>query len=90
MILSRRDLRRGVLYVRRRRKPADNPAMAVLQGPASVPAGSTFSVQWKGPDSRGDYIAIAEKDSKDLSHRDYAYTKKGNPADFTAPGKVGD
>ncbi len=68
----------------------EDPGTAVLQGPASVPAGSTFSVQWEGPDSRGDYIAIAEKDSKDLSHRDYAYTKKGNPADFTAPGKVGD
>ena len=68
----------------------EDPGTAVLKGPASVPAGSTFSVQWKGPDSRGDYIAIAEKDSKDLSHRDYTYTKKGNPADFTAPGKVGD
>jgi Ca-activated chloride channel family protein len=68
----------------------EDPGTAVLKGPASVPAGSTFSVQWEGPDSRGDYIAIAVKDSKDLSHKDYTYTKKGNPADFTAPGIVGD
>ena len=68
----------------------EDPGTAVLKGPASVPAGSTFTVQWEGPDSRGDYIAIAEKGSKDLSHRDYTYTKKGNPADFTAPGEVGD
>jgi len=68
----------------------EDPGTAVLEGPASVPAGSAFSVKWEGPDSRGDYIAIAEMDSKDLSHKDYRYTKKGNPADFTAPGKVGD
>jgi len=68
----------------------EDPGTAVLEGPASVPAGSAFSVQWEGPDSRGDYIAIAEKGSKDLNYRDYRYTKKGNPADFTAPGKVGE
>ena len=68
----------------------EDPGTAVLEGPASVPAGSAFSVQWEGPDSRGDYIAIAEKGSKDLSHKDYTYTKKGNPAGFTAPGEVGD
>ena len=67
----------------------EDPGTAVLEGPASVPAGSTFSVQWEGPDSRGDYIAIAEKGSKDLNYKDYRYTKKGNPADFTATGKVG-
>ncbi len=68
----------------------EDPGTAVLEGPPSVPAGSAFSVQWEGPDSRGDYIAVAEKSSKDLSHKDYTYTKKGNPAGFTAPGEVGD
>ena len=68
----------------------ENPGTAELKGPESVPAGAVFSVQWKGPDSRGDYISIAEKASKDLEHKEYAYTKRGNPADITAPGKVGD
>jgi Ca-activated chloride channel family protein len=68
----------------------EDPGTAVLKGPDSTPAGSAFKVQWEGPDSRGDYIAIAEKDAKDLHHKDYTYTKKGNPADFTAPGEVGD
>ena len=68
----------------------EDPGMAVLKGPASVPAGSAFKVQWEGPDSRGDYIAISEKGAKDLHHKDYTYTKRGNPADFTAPGEVGD
>jgi Ca-activated chloride channel family protein len=68
----------------------ENPGTAELKGPESVPAGAAFSVQWKGPDSRGDYISIAEKASKDLEHKEYAYTKRGNPSDITAPGKVGD
>jgi Ca-activated chloride channel family protein len=67
----------------------EDPGKAVLNGPAKVVAGSAFSVQWEGPNSRGDYIAIAEKDSEDQSYRDYAYTKKGNPADLSAPGKTG-
>jgi Ca-activated chloride channel family protein len=67
----------------------EDPGTAVLKGPESVPAGSTFSVQWEGPDSRGDYIAIAEKDSKDLSHKDYTYTKKGSPLKLRAPSDPG-
>jgi Ca-activated chloride channel family protein len=67
----------------------EDPGTAVLKGPASVPAGSAFEVQWEGPDSRGDFIAISEKGAKDGHHKDYTYTKKGNPADFTAPGDVG-
>ena len=68
----------------------EEPGTAVLKGPASVPVGSAFTVQWTGPDSRNDYIAIAEKGSKALSYKDYTYTQKGNPAAFTAPGEVGD
>ena len=68
----------------------EDPGTATLAGPPSVPAGSAFKVQWKGPDSRGDFIAIVEKGSKELHYRDYTYTKKGNPADFLAPGDVGD
>ncbi len=66
-----------------------DPGTAELKAPAKVPAGSDFSVQWKGPDSRGDYITVVEKKSRDLDHVDYAYTKRGNPSGFTAPGKTG-
>ena len=68
----------------------ENPGTAELKGPESVPAGAAFSVQWKGPNSLGDFITIAEKASEDLEYLEYAYTKRGNPADITAPGKVGD
>ena len=68
----------------------EDPGTASLSAPTAVPAGSDFKVQWEGPDSRGDYVAIAEKDSKDNRYRDYVYTKKGNPLAFVAPGEVGD
>ncbi len=68
----------------------EDPGTATLSGPASVPAGSEFKVNWEGPDSQRDYIAVAEKGTKDLHHRDYTYTKRGNPAEFVAPGDVGD
>ncbi|MFZ1983578.1 MAG: VWA domain-containing protein [Desulfatitalea sp.] len=68
----------------------ENPGAATLQGPAGVPVGSAFTVRWQGPDSRDDYIAIAEKRSQELSYADYSYTKRGNPVDLTAPGKEGE
>jgi Ca-activated chloride channel family protein len=68
----------------------EDPGTAQLTGPASVPAGSTVTVQWDGPDSRNDYVGIAEKDAKTLQVKEYAYTKLGNPSVFPAPGKVGD
>ncbi len=68
----------------------EDPGSATLNGPASVPVGKEFQVQWQGPDSRNDYISISKKGSKDLRHIDYRYTKKGNPVDFVAPGDPGD
>ncbi len=67
----------------------EDPGTAKLIGPPSVPAGSSLSVQWEGPNSRDDFVTIAEKEAKDERHLDYAYTKLGNPSLFTAPGKVG-
>ena len=68
----------------------EDPGTAVLKGPASVPVGSAFTVQWKGPNSRGDLIAIVKKGEPNMRYADYAYTKRGNPAKLTAPGVVGD
>jgi len=68
----------------------EDPGTATLNAPPSVPAGSDFKVQWEGPDSRGDFIAIAEKGSRDNRYRNYTYTKMGDPAAFVAPGDVGD
>lgn len=67
----------------------EEPGEASLEGPAEVEAGSVFKVKWQGPDSRSDYITIVEKDAPDKVFRNYAYTKKGNPAVITALDKPG-
>ena len=67
----------------------NDPGKAMLTGPSSIPAGATFTVKWKGPDSRGDYIAIAQKGSGEISAEDLFHTKSGNPAKLVAPGEPG-
>jgi len=67
----------------------EDPGTAKVQGPPSVAAGSAFEVAWEGPNSRGDFIAIAVKGSKDQEYKDYAYTERGNPARIVAPGDPG-
>ena len=68
----------------------EDPGTAVLKGPASIPVGSAFTVQWEGPNSRGDLIAVVKKNQSGTRYEDYVYTKRGNPAKLTAPGVVGD
>ncbi len=67
----------------------EDPGTASLTAPEKVSAGSPFKVTWEGPDSKGDYIAISLKDTEDLDHREYRYTKMGNPVQFKAPGETG-
>ncbi len=67
----------------------EDPGKASLKGPATVAAGSVFKVGWEGPDSRGDYITIVEKDAPDRAYKNYAYTVTGNPVTITAAEKPG-
>ncbi len=66
------------------------PVSASLKAPASPPAGSKFKVDWTGPDTKGDYISLAEKGSEDSKHITYTYTYRGNPATLRAPDKTGE
>ncbi len=66
-----------------------DPGTASLKGPETVAAGSVFEVTWEGPDSRGDFIAIARQGSKDTEYLEYAYTIRGNPARIVSPGEPG-
>ncbi len=68
----------------------EDPGKAELKAPASVIAGAAFKVEWKGPDSRGDFISIARKSQKDHEYIDYVYSEKGNPAQLRVPGDPGD
>jgi Ca-activated chloride channel family protein len=84
-------LMKTVAKVKEPPKPVvEDPGKARLMGPAQVPAGQAFTVKWEGPDSKGDFVALAPKDPKDDNTLSYAYTKSGNPVRLTAPGDPGD
>ena len=55
---------------------------ATLRAPASVPAGSEFQVEWKGPDNKSDFISIVPKGADDRDYGNYAYTVRGNPLTY--------
>lgn len=69
--------------------PAPKLDPATIEAPENVAAGSVFEVKWDGPNNRGDYITILEKEAEDDRYGNYAYTFKGSPAELTAPIRPG-
>ena len=67
----------------------EQPPEAELSAPDEVMAGSWFKVEWTGPDSRNDYIALSSVGSPDTDHLSYAYTRRGSPAELRAPADPG-
>jgi len=61
-----------------------------VQGPAEAVAGSTFPVNWKGPNNAYDYITIVETGAREATSGNYEYTARGNPVKLLAPLKTGD
>lgn len=66
------------------------PFTVTLEAPDSVAAGTTFDVEWTGPNGPGDYITIVEAGAPDGSYLSYVYTAQGSPATLTAPDASGD
>lgn len=63
------------------------PVTASLIFPESVPAGSRFLVEWKGPDNSGDYLRIINPGT---GERDYSrYASKEHENKMTAPEEPG-
>ena len=60
-----------------------------LQVPREVEAGSRFLVHWTGTAGNQDIIAVAEVDSDDRSHLDWAYMSAGSPVELAAPFEPG-
>ncbi len=64
-----------------------NAPTIMMEAPASVPAGTAFTVMWLGPDNAGDYLSIATAGMADNDYISYAYTSRGTPANLTAPDR---
>lgn len=61
---------------------------ATLKGPASVTAGDSLTVDWTGPNAKGDHIAFVPPGAEGTSGN-MTETAAGNPAPLRAPDKPG-
>ena len=57
--------------------------------PPSVAAGSTFAIQWQGPNNPRDFITIVPVGKPEREYDAYVYTSAGNPASLAAPEVAG-
>jgi Ca-activated chloride channel homolog len=65
-------------------------AAATLTVPPGAEGGEPLTIAWVGPAGTGDYIDIVVAGHSETSGEiTYAYTRDGNPAKLTAPGKSG-
>ncbi len=65
-------------------------ATATLTVPPQAEAGEPLTIAWAGPAGAGDYLDIVPADVTAASGEiTYAYTRDGNPAKLSAPGKPG-
>lgn len=63
---------------------------ATIDVPASIGAGTLFTITWTGPDNVSDYITIVRKDAPDAAVGPYAITRGGSRLPLTAPIEPGD
>ncbi len=61
---------------------------ATLKGPMSVTAGDSLTVDWTGPNAKGDHIAFVLPGAEGTSGN-MTETAAGNPAPLRAPDKTG-
>jgi Ca-activated chloride channel family protein len=62
---------------------------ATVSGPETAPAGSLVDVEWEGPDTANDYIAMAEQGSDAGDYLNYEYTRRGDPVEIEVPSIPG-
>ena len=63
---------------------------ATLKGPPQAVAGSTFAVNWQGPNNERDYVTIVKKGAREGEYDNYEYTARGNPVKVRAPVEPGE
>jgi Ca-activated chloride channel family protein len=62
---------------------------ASVDGPKTGKPGTKIAVNWQGPNTQYDYIAVAHPDQADGKYINYDYTKRGNPVTLTLPTEAG-
>jgi von Willebrand factor type A domain len=63
---------------------------ASVKAPPQAVAGSTFAVNWQGPNNDRDYVTIVKKGAREGDYDNYEYTSKGNPVKVLAPVEPGE
>jgi hypothetical protein len=63
---------------------------ASISVPAKVAAGSSFDVNWQGPNNPRDFITIVATGTPAKRYDYYAFTAKGNPLKLLAPDQAGE
>ena len=66
------------------------PVQATLKALTECVGGAQLSIEWTGPNYKGDYITIVSKDTEDGKYAKFAYTKTGSPVKVLAPVTPGD
>ncbi len=72
-----------------RRKIIITPVTATLNPPTPITAGSTFAMEWGGPDYKNDYISLAKPGSPVNQYDTFEYTRDGSPLSLRAPTTPG-
>ncbi len=89
------DVRYVVQLADERRVRATKPLTVIgvtagLVVPTRAEAGEPLTIGWQGPAGEGDYLDLVPAGHAETSAEiTYAYTRDGNPARLTAPGRSG-
>jgi len=63
---------------------------ASLKAPPQAVAGSTFQVNWQGPNNDRDYVTIVKKGAREGEYGPWEFTSKGNPVKVVANVEPGE
>jgi len=66
------------------------PAEVSLSAPDEAVGGTTISVDWTGPDNKGDYVTIVLPGARDADYGNYRETREGSPMRLLMPVEGGE
>ncbi|WAC18389.1 VWA domain-containing protein [Luteolibacter sp. SL250] len=73
------------------RKPVELTKFEItLKAAAEAVAGSAVSIEWTGPNHKGDFITIVPKATKDGEYEKWTYTRGNSPLNVIATSTPGD